>query len=125
VVIHQNGGPVRLYLGQGADRGASWIGLRLLDPVGRPAVGASAHLRSRPSPLATVRLGGSYASTSDDRLIFGLGADRGPQEVRVRWPDGTLEDFGPLPVAAYATLRPGEGRPVARGARSVDEGGAP
>jgi hypothetical protein len=52
---------------------------------------------------------GSYASASDARLLFGLGDETRPQAVRVRWPDGAEEIFGPLEPGRYHTLKQGSG----------------
>ena len=108
VVVAQNGGPVRFYRSSASERGA-WFGLRLLDEDGRLAVDAVATpdgLRS-----ARARRGDSYGSTSDDRLHWGLGDDRGERTVRVRWHDGGVESFGPLGVDTWHVLRRGSGRP--------------
>jgi hypothetical protein len=68
-----------------------------------------------------VRTDGSYVSANDPRLIFGLGdgpgGEPGPgviEKVWVRWPDGSVEQFGPdrVAVGAYTTLRQGSGRPA-------------
>jgi len=35
-----------------------------------------------------VRSGGSYLSSSDKRVHFGLGADAGAVSLEIRWPSG-------------------------------------
>ncbi len=54
----------------------------------------------------------SYASSSDPRLLFGLGDDDAVSEVVVEWPDGSAESWGPETVRldAYTTLRQGFGK---------------
>jgi hypothetical protein len=39
--------------------------------------------------------GGSYASHSDTRVHLGLGDAGAVESLRVRWPDGTVEEAGP------------------------------
>ena len=52
---------------------------------------------------------GSYGSANDVRVHLGLGADAAPRHVRVVWPDGETQRFGPLAVDRYHQLR----RPIA------------
>ena len=59
----------------------------------------------------------SYASSSDPRLVFGLGDRSGdprePAKIVVEWPDGQREEFDEVAAGAYTTLRQGSGRPAA------------
>ena len=128
LVVTNNAGPVRLLVNQvGQQR--PWLGLRLLLaqrdlPIagpGRDALGATValHRSARPTQWRRVKTDGSYVSANDPRVLFGLGDGEGPgaiERVRVRWPDGTSEDFGPeaVEVGAYTTLRQGTGKPVAQ-----------
>jgi hypothetical protein len=43
-----------------------------------------------------VRTGGSYLSQGEFTLTFGLGPAARADNVNVRWPDGTEQEFGPL-----------------------------
>ena len=54
-----------------------------------------------------VRTEGSYCSARDPRLLVGLGKQAHPQQVRVRWPDGSMEHWPGLPVGRYSTLKQG------------------
>lgn len=113
-VVTNNGGPVRLLLNRVGNRNR-WLGLRLLDPRWkRDAIGAVANLELADGRTLTRRVhtDGSYASASDSRLLFGLGEDSRPKIVRVRWPDGRVELFGPLASSQYHSLRRGAGRPA-------------
>ena len=53
----------------------------------------------------------SYASSSDPRLLFGLGDAETMAEVVVEWPDGGMERWGSeaMGINAYTTLRQGSG----------------
>ncbi len=111
VVISNNSGPARLLLNQvGQDR--AWLGLRLV-AGGRDALGARAGLfRDGGAVWRRAGAGGSYASSSDPRLLFGLGNGGAISRVVVEWPDGSSEewDAGAVTLGAYATLEQGTGR---------------
>jgi enediyne biosynthesis protein E4 len=51
--------------------------------------------------------GGSYQSSSDPRIHFGLGADR-IDEVQVRWPSGQVDRFDQLETDRCYRLREGQ-----------------
>jgi hypothetical protein len=86
-----------------------------LDLVGGPksprdAVGATVYLtangmRQREDVLS----GGSYASTSDQRPHFGLGASTQVNDIEVHWPSGRVEHFTVPGVDRIVTLREGAG----------------
>ncbi len=113
VLVANNAGPARLLLNQaGSARG--WIGLRLLtaDP-GRDALGARVEvIRPGLPPLRRrSHTDGSYASASDPRVVIGLGDDEGVVDVRVAWPDGTVESWTSLATRRYHTLHQGSRLP--------------
>lgn len=56
-----------------------------------------------------VRSGGSYLSHNDSRLHFGLGEAEQVERVRVRWPSGVRESFGPFSANRQIVLHEGEG----------------
>ncbi len=120
VVVINNGGPVRLLENRLSDNhhpGPPWAGVRLVtgEPA-RDAFGATAWLQrgtARPL-LRQVRTGGSYASTSDPRLLFAL-AGPSASGLLVAWPDGRRELFPPPPAGRYTTLAQGSGQPAGVG----------
>ena len=69
---------------------AHWIELALRAAKGNPqAIGAKVWLKSGGvTQQREVRAGSSYLSTSDPRLLFGLGSAGTIDELRIRWPDG-------------------------------------
>lgn len=108
IVVCNNAGPVRLLLNQVGNR-KHWLGLRLLTgpPEARvDALGASARLeREAGTPLwRRVAVDGSYLSSSDPRLLFGLGDTARVARVVVRWPDGQEETWPGLAVDRYHEL---------------------
>ena len=52
-----------------------------------------------------VHAGGSYLSSEDPRVHFGLGSSAKPVTVAVRWPDGTVERLAPVAVDRLLKLR--------------------
>lgn len=109
IVVNNNHGPVRLLLNDvGQDR--HWLGLRIVDgPAGGEfdVVGATVQLARPGQPVAHRRCAtdGSYLSSSDPRIVFGLGDSPATGTVRVRWPDGDEEEWENLAAGQYHLLR--------------------
>ena len=55
--------------------------------------------------------GGSYASSSDPRLHFGLGSASSAESVEIRWPSGQVQRFGELAADRFYRVREGDPRP--------------
>jgi ASPIC and UnbV. len=51
--------------------------------------------------------GGSYASSGDRRLQFGLGKEI-PGQLTVKWPDGTKQTFDGLAADRYYRVTQGD-----------------
>jgi hypothetical protein len=94
-----------------------WIRLELRGTrSNRDAVGAKVTLHVANRKLVRHRKGGgSYCSAHDPRLLVGLGSSRKVEKVEVRWPSGTIQQFGPLEADRGYRLTEGsdkvEGRP--------------
>lgn len=104
--------PVGLWLNQ-VGQDAAWLGLRLVTQ-GRDALGALAVL-DPDGPrrgLRRVRTDGSYGSSRDPRLLFGLGDDESESTVEISWPSGRRERFEQLASRRYHLLREGSGLAV-------------
>jgi hypothetical protein len=104
-VIHTNE-PVELLSNESVD-GNGWIGLRLIGTrSSRDPVGARATLRTADGSVQTrqVKGGGSYASTSDRRLFFGVGGASGAVEVEVRWPSGGVQTLRGMRLNRYVDV---------------------
>ncbi|MCP3958593.1 MAG: CRTAC1 family protein [bacterium] len=114
VLIVNNNGPARLLINRVGHQ-ASWLGLRLTS--GSPArdmLGAQVAVEraGRPTLWRRVRTDGSFGSSNDPRVIFGLGDSGAVDRVLVRWPDGSEETWTDVPAGRYTTLRQGEGTPA-------------
>jgi len=117
LLMVNSAGPARLLINQVGQKNP-WIGFRVVEelPDGgeRDALGAKVEVirDGAPTVWRVVRTDGSYASSGDPRVLFGLGGGDKVREVRVHWPDGGVEGWSGLPVGEYSTLRKGKGTPV-------------
>ncbi len=50
----------------------------------------------------------SYLSQSSRMVHIGLGEAKGADRLTIRWPDGTIEEAGPLAAGSHYQWRPGE-----------------
>jgi hypothetical protein len=116
VVVVNSAGPTWLLVNQTSGRreAPAWLMARVL-AGGRDAYGA--RVRVTPpegrSLWRRVHSDGSYASASDPRVHFGLGAAAGPVALGVLWPDGTRSEWrgvrpGRLVVLAAGAARLGD-----------------
>ena len=60
--------------------------------------------------MRAVKGGGSYLSSGDRRILFGLGRDDRVDRLTVRWPSGQSQSWTGLAVDRYWKLREGEER---------------
>ena len=58
------------------------------------------------------RTDGSYLSANDPRVLVGLGNASQVQTVRLRWPDGSDEEWKDLKADQYINLKQGSGSAV-------------
>jgi hypothetical protein len=113
VLVTNSNGPARLLLNQLGNRN-HWLGLRLIgQKTQRDMLGARIEvvISKQKSIWRRVRTDGSYLSAHDPRVIVGLGGVARAELVRVRWPDGTMEEWINPQVDQYLTLQEGTGRP--------------
>lgn len=104
--------PVNLLMNQVIGRG-KWIRFRVLTRAGRDAHAAtvSADIGST-RVRRDVQLAGSYLTSNDPRVHFGLGDEPRARNVTVRWPGGALEMFGDFKAADTVLLKRGQGTDV-------------
>ena len=76
----------------------------------RSAIGARVTVTTASmKQMDEVRGGGSYLSTSDPRLHFGLGADAVMKSVEIQWPSGLRENLANVAADAIYTIVEGQG----------------
>src|SRR2546430_16507654 len=70
-----------------------WLTLHLVGhKSNRDAIGAEVSLvTGQGRQFATVTTAGSYLSSSDERVHFGLGPEAVVQEIHIRWPSGKVQ----------------------------------
>ena len=126
LVVLTNGGRAELLRNDGPP--GAWLGVRL---VGRPpntgAVGARVELVGADGArqVRWLLAGDSYQSTSDPRLLFGLGSHGAPPlAVEVVWPDATRARFDDLAPGAYWVLDQRDGSAVRAAAGSAGSSGS-
>jgi len=89
-----------------------WITLKLVggpksprDAIGAKVCVSAGGVRQR----ADVFSGGSYASSSDPRVHFGLGASAKIEKIEIYWPSGTREQITAPAVDQIVTVVEGKG----------------
>jgi hypothetical protein len=83
---------------------ASWIGLELEGTRGnRDAIGANVVIEAGPRKLVRwIEGGGSYLSSSDKRLLFGLGPNTHSEvSAGITWPSGQTQTVSGLVINRY------------------------
>ena len=93
VVVSVLGGPVKLFRNLSSETN-HWILLQLEGTKSnRMAIGAQVRITTEDgrSQWNEVTTAVGYASASDSRVHFGLGANRRIKEIEIRWPGGTRQ----------------------------------
>src|SRR5207253_668194 len=104
VVLNHLNGPAVL-LRNRLETGHHWLGVELVGHPYRDAVGARLSLEVGGRALVrAVKGGGSYLSAGDRRVVFGLGAERAPGRLTVRWPSGRTQTWDGLGADRYWRL---------------------
>jgi hypothetical protein len=107
VISHMNE-PVTV-LRNVAPQGHHWLGVQLAGKDHADVVGARVILEAGGrTQTRFARGGGSYASSSDRRLVFGLGPAQRIDKLSVIWPDGKRQEWTGLPLDRYYVLTQGE-----------------
>lgn len=89
-----------------ASKGAHWIGLVLKGPdANRAAIGARVKVYTPDSKVTReIYPARGFLSTSDTRLVVGLGATERIDSVVVIWPTGVVSSTASVPIDSYSTI---------------------
>ncbi len=86
---------------------AGYLGLELLHPERRSLTGTRVKVTdSRGSSEQTLAAGGSYLSTNDGRLLFGVVGEQ--VQVDIEWAGGRVESHSNVATNQYVLVRPGQ-----------------
>jgi enediyne biosynthesis protein E4 len=110
VVTFNMEGPPSLFLNQTRNSNHRVL-LRLVGTKSnRSAIGARVSVyTSKMTQVDEVRAGGSYLSTNDPRLHFGLGSDDTIKKLVIEWPSGLRQELKDVKGDAIYTIVEGEG----------------
>ncbi|MGH9461938.1 MAG: CRTAC1 family protein [Vicinamibacteria bacterium] len=111
LLLTHTGGPARLFRNDAAKRG-SWLLVRALE-VGRRRDSHGAEITVTAAEREYVRVanpGFGYLSSNDPRAHFGIVGSDTAESIRVRWPDGTLEDFPGVALNQSIVVEKGTGK---------------
>jgi enediyne biosynthesis protein E4 len=111
VLVNNMEGPPALLRNDSGNKN-HWVQLLLMGTgKNRNAIGARVQIQgSGGTQIREIKSGGSYLSQNDLRAHFGLGGGTEIKEVKVRWPDGSLEDFSGVRADQCWVLRKGTGK---------------
>jgi hypothetical protein len=94
-----------------------WLTLELVGhKSNRDAIGAEVRLvneKGSPSQMATVTTAGSYLSSSDKRVHFGLGSETTVASIEIRWPSGIRQTIKNIPADQILKVDEPSAKPVA------------
>lgn len=111
VISHLNE-PVVVLRNVSQTEGRHWVGIELVGMKNRDVVGARVVVESaggRQTKFA--KGGGSFATTNDPRMVFGLGSDQKIDKVTVYWPSGKSQEIAGIEPEAYWQIIEGEATP--------------
>lgn len=110
VVIYNEGGPPSLLLNETRNSNHRVLFRLIGTKSNRAAIGARVSVyTSKMMQIDEVRGGGSYLSSNDQRLHFGLGSDARMKRVLIEWPSGLKEELKNVQGDAIYTVVEGKG----------------
>jgi enediyne biosynthesis protein E4 len=110
VVVYNVGAPPSLFLNETRNANHRVLFRLVGTKSNRAAIGARVTVyTSKTAQIDEVRGGGSYLSSSDQRLHFGLGSDVTMNQIQIQWPSGLKEELKNIPADAIYTIVEGKG----------------
>ncbi len=111
VVVFNANGPPSLFINQTRNSNHRALFRLIGTKSNRAAIGVRLIVHTaKMTQIDEVRGGGSYLSSNDTRLHFGLGVDGLINRIEVQWPSGLKQEFSD--VAADAIYEIVEGQPI-------------
>jgi len=102
IAVSSSGGALQLLRNDG--KHGNWLGVQLIGKKSnRQGIGArlTAETSSGKKLTRWVQAGNSYLSSSDPRILFGLGAEKRVQKLTIHWPSGTVQVLKDVPAGKY------------------------
>ncbi|MGD0303930.1 MAG: CRTAC1 family protein [Candidatus Acidiferrales bacterium] len=110
VVVYNVGGPPSLFLNETKNANHRVLFRLVGTKSNKEAIGARVTVvTSKVSLIDEVRAGGSYLSTNDVRVHFGLDSEATMKKVQIQWPSGLKEELKNVPADAIYTIVEGQG----------------
>jgi hypothetical protein len=109
VLVFNAAGPPSLFLNE-TENSNHRVLIRLVgNKSNRAAIGARVTVTTPGmTQIDEVHGGGSYNSSSDSRLHFGLGSNATMKKVEVRWPSGLMQEFHEVGADAIYEIKEGQ-----------------
>lgn len=102
IAASTSGGALQLLRNGGAH--GDWLGVQLVGKKSnRQGIGTrlAAETPSGKRLTRFVQAGNSYLSSSDPRVLFGLGAEKSVKKLTITWPSGTIQVLENLAAGQY------------------------
>ena len=105
IVIMNSNQPAVLLRNDGGNL-KNWVGIKLVGTKSnRDGIGAKVRLvASGVTQIREVKSGSSYASGSDTRLLFGLGANQQVESINIEWQSGTTQELEGVSINQIVTI---------------------
>jgi hypothetical protein len=108
--VYNVGGPPSLFLNETKNANHRVLFRLVGTKSNKEAIGARVTVVTpKVSLIDEVRAGGSYLSTNDVRLHFGLGSEATMKKVQIQWPSGLKEELKNISADAIYTIVEGQG----------------
>jgi hypothetical protein len=109
VVVFNVNGPPSVFLNETGNRNHRVLFRLIGTTSNRAAIGAQVTVvTAAMSQIDEVRGGGSYNSSNDSRLHFGLGSNSTMKKIEVRWPSGKTQEFQDVDADAIYEIKEGK-----------------
>jgi hypothetical protein len=109
VVVFNAGAPPSVFLNETANANHRVLFRLIGAKSNHAAIGARVSVStSKMTQIDEVHGGGSYNSTNDTRLHFGLGSEATINKMEVTWPSGVRQEFSEIPADAIYEIEEGQ-----------------